>query len=63
MTTLEITLIVILYIIMLIIIGKKQYEAIGHDEGGGPVAFILAILWPITMFFYIIRAVFFEKWY
>lgn len=64
MTALEITLIVILYIIMMIIVGKKQYQAIEFKfNNPGELTLFLAIIWPITLFWYIIRAVFFEEWY
>lgn len=60
MTPLEITLIVILYILIAFFIGIKQRQAIGdkYDD----VYIPLGMFWPITLIVYIVKKTVIEDW-
>lgn len=54
-----------MYLAMAIIIGQKQYKITLRSEpaeNARVTAVMLGISWPITLTYYIIRAVFFEDW-
>lgn len=67
METAVIALSIILYIVMGIIVGIKQYKVLNKSddynkfdaEASGT---ILGFIWPITLTWYIIRVIFFEDW-
>jgi uncharacterized membrane protein len=59
-------LIIIIYFLMGYIVGTKQYKASCKSENVSEYpevnTIFAALLWPIFLIWYIIRAVFFEDW-
>lgn len=68
METAVIILSIILYIIIAIVIGNKQYNCfvnicrLNQNEYPQIPSIFLGIIWPITIIWYIIRVVFFKDW-
>jgi hypothetical protein len=61
MTNLEITLSVILYLFLAVIVYRKQRD-VNDSESNQDAANWLAVIAPVTVLIYAIRAVFFENW-
>jgi heme/copper-type cytochrome/quinol oxidase subunit 2 len=61
MTILEITLLVILYLFLAAIVYRKQRD-VNDSESNQEAANWLAVIAPVTVLIYAIRAVFFENW-
>jgi heme/copper-type cytochrome/quinol oxidase subunit 2 len=61
MTILEITLLVILYLFLAAIVYRKQRD-VNDSESNQDAAVFLAVIAPVTVLIYAIRAVFFENW-